>query len=283
MSWQVWIFISIVFYSVAVLWQRSLLREEGSDPRAYSVFFMLCSGLIIGAFGLLTGAMSFPNLRPVAPNLALMTLFYGVGSVMMFQALKLTEASRFTIIFAARVLFTILASSILLREGLTAKQFGGTLLILAGVVLVSLQSRRLRFGKGDILALLTAILFGLENTNDRYLLQIVAFYPLMFLTFVLPALLVILLNPGVVRRFKLFFRRRLLLSITSFSLVYAVAAVAFFAAFKTSDNSSQVVSVNLTSVILTVLLAVVFLGERDDLSKKLAAAFLSFVGLRLLT
>ncbi len=283
MTWQFLILTSVCLYSISVLLQRILLREDKSDPIAYSVFFQLLTGLMIGVFGFLFSDMSFPNLKPLFFNLVLMVLLYAFGSVAIFKALKTLEASRFTIIFASRALFTILASSLLLGESLSLQQFLGTFLILTGVVLVNIKSTRLAFSKKEFLALFAAVSFGLGNTNDRFLLQEFKVYPYVFLGFVLPAVLITLLYPYKVKKMKIFLEGRVLVKMLLLCLIYAVAAITFFSALQIADNSSQVVSVNLTSVIVTVLLAIVFLNEREHLLQKLLGALLSFMGLLLVS
>lgn len=283
MTWQFLILTSVFLYSISVLLQRILLREEKSDPITYSVFFQFLTGIIIGGFGFLFSDMSFPNLKPLLFNLALMVLLYGFGNVFIFKALKALEASRFTIIFASRALFTILASSLLLREGLLPQQLLGTFLILSGVVLVNIKSAKLAFSKKELVALLAAASFGLANTNDRFLLQEFKVYPYVFLGFVLPAVLIVLLYPYTVKKVKLFLEGGVLAKMLLLCVIYAASAITFFSALQIADNSSQVVSINITSVIVTVLLAVAFLKEREYLTQKLLGALASFVGLLLVS
>lgn len=178
MSWQLLILISITLYSVSVLLQRIILKEHESQPVAYSIFFQLITGIIIGLVGFLFADMSLPgNLAKLLPNLILMTFLYGFANFFIFKSLKQTEASKFTIVFATRAFFTVLASSLLLRESLTQIQFFGAILIFSGVILINLKSSRFSLDKGSLLALLAAITFGTANTNDRYLLGFFNVYP----------------------------------------------------------------------------------------------------------
>lgn len=124
-TWQVFIFASVVLTSVATLLQRVLLKDEKSDPVSFSIFFQLLTGLLIGVFGVFFSDMSFPpQWSGVWFNIILMTVLYALGNVFIFKSLKLIEASTFTVIFASRALFTTLASTMLLHEGLTLVRWG---------------------------------------------------------------------------------------------------------------------------------------------------------------
>ncbi len=283
MTWQVLILISVFLYSISILLQRILLKEDKSDPKTYSIFFQLFTGLFVGVFGFMFSDMSFPNIRPLIFNLVLMTLLYGFGNVFIFQALKSIEASRFTVIFASRALFTILASFLFLQEKLSSRQTLGAFFILLGVVLVNIKSAKLKFSKKEVTALLAAMLFGFTNTNDRFLLKSFTVYPYVFLAFVIPAFLIVLLYPYTVKKMKAFLECKLLAKMSLLCIFYAVSAITFFSALQKASNSSQVVSANLTSVIITVLLAIIFLKERDYLPQKLLGAIASFIGLLLVS
>lgn len=280
MTWQALIGISVILYSTSVLLQRSILKENESRPVAYSILFQLIVGALIGIYGLVFADMRFPsNLRPLLFNLILAAVLYGLANIFIFKSLKETEASRFIIVFSLRALFTVLASSLLLKEVLTSKQFMGSLLILAGVVVVNLKSSKLAFGKGELFALLAALAFGFANTNDRYALASFNIYPYVALAFVTPAILVSFVFPGELKYMKLFVKKNILTKVLLLCSIYAISALTFFAALQVGKNSSQVASVNLTSVILTVLLSIVFLKEKDKLPQKILGTVLAFIGL----
>ena len=283
MTWQVLISISVVLFSVATLLQRVLLREDKSDPMIYLVFFQVSTGFMLGVFGLLFKQLSFPNIKPLLPNLFLMMTLNGVGAISQFKALKYVEASRYAVIFSVRVFVTILASSFILKEGLSGVQWLGTFLIVVGVLLANIQSAKLSFSKKEGLALLSAVVFGLSNTNDRFLLKSFKVYPYIFLGYILPACFVVMLNPYTIRKMKVFLKWQLFKKLLLFSVLFVISGLAFFSALQIVDNSSKVIAINLTPVVLTVLLAAVFLKERDNLLEKILGAVLSFLGLLLVS
>lgn len=283
MSWQIAIGLSVVFYSIAVLLQRVVLKDGEARPIATALVFQLVVSAGIGVLAVLTGNWSLPPLGPLWLNLVLTSLLYGIANIAVFTALKTVEASKFTILFATRGLFTIIASSFLLSEGLNPTQLVGALFIFGGVVLVNFKSNQLQFSKGDWLALIGGLMVGLANTNDRFLLGSINFFMFSMLGFFLPTIPMVLIYPKEIGHLKTFLQPNLLGKMLLLCLFYGAAAITFFWALQLTPNSSQVAAVNLTSVIVIVLLAVVFLKESTDILKKIIGAVLSFVGLLLVS
>ena len=133
MTWQLLLTISVISYSLAILVQRILLKDKESDAVAYAVVFQLLTAALISIYVLGHGIKVGP-LALLLPNLVLMAILYAVGNIFIFKALKLGEASEFTILFTTRVFWTILVAIIFLGERFSTSQFVGTFLIWASVV-----------------------------------------------------------------------------------------------------------------------------------------------------
>lgn len=281
-GWQGYIFISVFLYSISVILQKRILKDEESNPVAFSMFFQIMTGIIIFVIGLLTSEMGLPNNLPsLLGNLLLMIVLYGFSNVLIFKSLKETEVSKFTIIFSTRTFFTVLASSIFLGEILNGKQLLGTLLIFISVAVVTLKSMKITFTKGDLMALIAAMGFGFAITNDRFLIQNFILYSYLSLSFITPGVFTAIIYPKDTMEIKKLLKIKPLTRVGVLSVIYAFSAIAFFVALKTASNSSQVVSINMTSVIVTVFLSIIFLKERESLAKKILGAFLCFLGLLL--
>lgn len=282
MSWQVLIIISILLYSITTLLQRVFLKNDKINPVLFAILFQFSTGIFIGIFGLFFGDVYLPNIQPLWINLFFMTVLYGLANIFMYKALQHIEASRFAIIFSSRTLFTILASSFLLKESLTLQQFGGTLFILAGITLVNVGTKTFTFGKKEFFVLIAAICFGFGLTNDRILLKSFTVYPYAFINLLFPTIFLGLFNISRVKEFSLFFQTNFFGKMTLMSFLYAISVVTFFSALQKSSNSSQISAIGTISVVVTVILAIIFLKERENMSKKIIGSVVSFVGLVLL-
>ncbi len=283
MSWQLLILLSVLTYSISVLLQRVFVKEDKSDPIAFFIVFSALTGVLIGAYGFLTQDMSMAGIQNVWGNIILMTFLYGFGNIFLFTALKKIEASTFTILFSSRALFTVLASSVLLSESFNATQWLGALCIFGGIVIVTGKIKRFTITRYEIFAVIAAIGYGFENTNDRFILKSLHVYPYVFIGFLLPILPSLVFFPKSLGHIKIFFTKKVFWKLLFLCIIYAAGSLMFFVALQKAPNSSQVATINLTSVVVIVLLAVIFLKERAYWPRKIIGAVLSFIGLLLVS
>lgn len=282
MSWQILATISVILYSVSVLLQRLLLKDDKSEPISFSVFFQVGVAVVIGVLVvLLQGSIPIPNISQISWSVLAMTILYALANIFVFKSLKTTEASRFTVIFSSKALFAVLGSSLFFREILTPIQWFGALLIISGVAIISLKKLNKKLNAGDLFALLAAIIFGLANTNDRFLVQFFDPYSYVVIGFLLPGLAIAIFYPKKMFNIKNYFKGSFIYKMILLCLLYGLSATSFFAALRIAPNSSQLFSVTAFGAILTVILSVIFLKEKDNLLKKILGVIVSVAGLLL--
>ena len=282
MSWQLLLAISILSYAVGVLLQRVIQKDGKNDPYAFSIFFQLTIGAVIGLYAFFQGFV-MPNYMDFLPNIMLMIILYAIANTLIFSSLKYLDAAAFTILFSSRALWTILAAVVFLNEPFTFKQIIGTLLIIISVIIVSAKPKKFTFKKGEIYALLAALVFGTAFANDAYIIGTyhVDVESHLFFGFVLPAIAMWILRPQATSQMKPFFTRTILLQSLALTLFYATSAITIFLAYDIAKNAAQIAPLNQTSIIIIVILSMVFLKERDNITRKILGALLSFIGVLL--
>ncbi|QQG42097.1 MAG: EamA family transporter [Candidatus Woesebacteria bacterium] len=282
MSWQFLIGISILLYSVSVLLQRVLLKDDQTEPISFSIFFQIGVATVIGILVLvIRGGIPIPDLSQISWSVLVMTALYALANIFIFKSLKTTEASRFTVIFSSKTLFAVLGSSLIFREGLTSAQWAGAILIVMGVIVIAIKDLSKKINKGDIFALFAAVMFGLANTNDRFLVQFFDPYSYVVIGFLLPGVAIALFYPKKLINFKIYFKKAFVYKMVILCLLYGLAAVTFFAALQATPNSSQLFSINSFGAILAVVFSIIFLKETDKIAKKILGAVISVAGLLL--
>lgn len=282
MSWQLLIGISVLLYSISVLLQRVLLKDNKSEPISFSIFFQVGVAIVIGILVLIThGKIQIPDFSQISWSILVMTVLYALANIFIFKSLKVTEASRFTVIFSSKTLFAVLGASLFFREGLNPTQWVGAILIILGVVIISIKDLSKKINTGDLFALLAAVLFGLANTNDRFLVKFFDPYSYVVIGFLLPGLAIALFYPKKLVNLKVYFKKSFIYKMAILCLLYGLSAVAFFAALQTTPNSSQLFSINSFGAILTVILSIIVLKEKDRIAKKILGAVISVAGLLL--
>lgn len=282
MSWQLLLAISIFATSFWTLLQRILAKKEASDPIAYAIVFQIITGFLIGIYAVFHG-FQMVNVRAILPNFLLMLIFFSSANILAFNALKRIEASEYTVLFATRAFWTILAAVIFLHETFATKEVLGTALIITSIFLVSWKSHKIRLTKGEIFALLAAMAFGLTIANDSYIVRTNDVASYLSIAFILPALITWFIFPSSTKHMKVFFEKKTFFSIFLMALLATISAISYLSAYQIGKNAAQLASINQTSTVLTVVLAVLLLGERRELLKKILAAIISFFGVILIT
>lgn len=283
MDWFILAIIAVFTGSASFLLQRVLMKDDKSDAFTYAIVFQILCAIFLGVFSSFNG-FSFPNIMDLKFNYLLVGVLYAGGALASFQAYKTLEASQVSIIAATSPLWTIIGALFFLQESFTSLQFIGSLLVLLAIILVNYTKRGIAFNQGTIYALLFAIFFGIALVNDKYILNVSPADALSYTTiaFALPALIMIIIRPFVFKKMKVFLQPKILKNMLIMSFLYSVSAAAFFIALDSGANASQLGAINKSSVIVTIILAALFLKERGHLVKKIIAALLVTIGVILL-
>lgn len=279
MDWQLLTAISVIGLSVSVLLQRVLLANHKTDPLAYVIVFQAFVGVCTLVAALVHG-FQMPDLHAVwFPAIACMVL-YGVGHFVYAKALQKLEASVFAVLFATHAVWVSALGILVFHESLGLLKLIGAVLLFASVGLLIKQPKDVRPDTGTVLGLLTGLCFGLAITCWGYVGRHVADgLSWSVLSFLVPSLLVLIVQPGAVRHMPTLFRGRTLIRIVTLALFYAAGCAAMLFAYKYGEFS-VVSPLRQAGVILTVLLALAFLpAERTHITRKLIATAICFAGI----
>lgn len=280
-SWQFLVGVSIICLSLSTLLQRVLLKEDNSDPVAYSAVFQLIVSGFLAIFAIFHG-FHMPDLLRFWPNVVAMMFLYAITNALVFKSLAKIEASEFTVFFATRAIWTIVAAVLFLGEHFSQIQIIGTAFVLVSVLLVSYREKKLSFNKGIVFALIGACTIGIAFANDAFLLRSYDLTSYLVISFFLPALPIFVFYPKSLKHIKHFLNVRILLRMVSFCFLYAIAALTVYGAYQVARNAAELSAISQFATVLTVLLAVVFLKETTYVLRKLIGAILAFIGVVLI-
>ncbi len=279
MNWLVLALVNIVSISIGNLYQRKAMQAEDSDPIGYAIVFQFLLGFAVLLFAMVVG-FKLPPIATYPLNFALSAVFYGIGTLCMFQAAKLIEASELTIIAALGSMVTIIASVIVLHENFSLQQALGVLLIFIAIIMVQ-KKRSLKLDRGAWWGVVGTCLFGLAVVSDVFVIK--HFDPVSYAVAMcfMPGILLLCLFPRKIKVFKPIVSSGRNLFI--FVFLYAIQVISYYAALGLGANASQLSPITRAQIILTVLLSAIFLRERDRLWLKLGAAILTTAGVLLIT
>ncbi len=280
MPWQLLIIISVVTFSASVILQRQLLHKHKVEPIAYVVVFQGLVALTIGAYTAVTGFV-MPDFSKYWLVILGMTLLFSFGHIMYAKTLQKVEASIFNILFATSAIWVMILSVIIFHEHLSLLNMLGTLLIFASVGLLADRTGKFKLDEGIVMGLFTGVIFGLATMAWVYAGRYSDAASLTMFSFAGVCLTVLVTHPDSVKQMRPIFSKSVLRVMLVLAVLFSASAVALLKAFQVG-NASLVAPVQQTSIIVTTLMAIVFLKEKERLWVKLLAAAICFVGVVLI-
>jgi drug/metabolite transporter (DMT)-like permease len=281
MDWFLLSMMGVVAIAVSNLLQRTLMKDEQSNVFAYSLVFQLACGALVGLFALARGFV-MPPIQDLLPSFVIITVLYAAGTLFRFKALQKTGVGEVTILSSSRALWTIAVALLFLGESFSLLKFAGVVLVLGGLALVQMKKEAFKLNEGSLYALAAALCYGVAFANDTYILRQSDAISYAAVAFLLPGLLIFAINPGVSRKMKPMLRVPVLLKMALLGIIYSAASIATYLAYQEGGTAAQLAPISQSVVVLTVLLAAIFLGERDHLVRKLIAAILVMAGVLVL-
>lgn len=280
MSWILIMVINVIVMSVASLYQKIAMREENTDAVVSATTFMIVSSICYFIYALIKG-FHIPSFS-LLPFFIISAALYAVGTMLFFHAIKKIEASEMSIIGGIGPIVTIIASIFFLKDTLTVPQLIGVACILVAVVLINISNKGFVINRGTWFALLGTACYGIAVISDTYIIQrfeVASFIPIGSAG---SSLIMLLVYP---KKIALVFQSlaKVNKNLLFYSFLYAIGGISFYMAIDTGALVGLVSTIARASIILTVILSSIFLGERNNIGKKLFGAILTTIGVILVS
>lgn len=231
-------------------------------------------------YGIVHG-LELPQLF-LTPYILFSAVLYAVGTVLYFKAYKHIGAAEVTVIGGAGVIVTIIASALFLHDRLTLLQLFGVFLILSAVVLVNISKSRFSLNKGAYYALFGAGAYGLAVVSDSFIVHHYDPFSYLPLNCFIPGILLLVWYIKHVKKIYVS-ARHINKNLVIFTTLYSIQAISFYVALRVGALVAQMSAISRASIILTVVLAAIFLKERKHLVLTILAAFFTTIGVLLVT
>ncbi len=282
MSWQLLVGLSVLFYSVNGLLHRILMKDDNSDAYAQSVAFMGLVGLfafIIVLFrGGLHASFSLNQLLLFFP----MVFINAIAMIFAFKGIKLIEASEHTILLTSSKLWLIIGAILFLHESFSLQKLIGAIAILLGVAVAEWRKKKFVFNQGAFYVLLAAMFYATSEIICYFILRnFEATSLIVYSCFVSVATLVII-RPGTIKKLSFYLKPKHAINIMVVSINDTIATLFVFLAYQVGRNALQIGPLMATQTIVTVLLALIILKEKDYMFQKIVGAVTVVMGTILL-
>lgn len=283
MSWFTLAIISIFSISITTLLQRVLMRKEESNPIASAIVFQFLLAAYVFIFALVLGKFTLPPTNISNLRFLVSSVLWAGTTYFSFQAFKLLGAGEVTILISSNAIVSIILSVLFLKEILTLQIITGFALVLGAILVINSQNLSFKSRKGIFLALLTALFSGIAVVNDAFILKTYEAFSFTAIMSLLPGVILILAFPKELNNIKNYFLKRDFRIMLILTFFYSIQAVAYYSAYQIGAPISTLATLTKASIVLTVILAAIFLKERSNLPKKAFAALMVTIGAILLS
>ena len=268
--------------SMVEVFKKAVLKNDNIHPIAFAIYFNILVSL--GALPFVFSGFSSLHLDFFTWLMVFfMGFLYAVSNIFYYYALKMTEVSQVGIISASRSIWLLIGGFIFLGETINTFKIAGAFLIVFGIMIVYWEGKStVSFGKPQIFLLIFAVISCIPSIIAKHLLDnhfsdIASFQ---VLSYFIPAVFNAILMPCTVLKIKplLKINKNNAFVIIS-SLLTTFAIFIYFTALKAGGQISVVGPIWQGSIILTVILGILFLNERQNLLRKLISIALVFISI----
>jgi uncharacterized membrane protein len=235
-------------------------------------------------FGLLLspwlGGISFHGLGHYWLQVVIMILGAAFGGITFFNGQKHLDAGTTQIAFSSILLWGVLLSMIFLGSRFSLLQAAGILLLFASIILVQYRKGKRRLDSGVAWVILSAALFAAFQVASAVLAKLISTATYLLLAYGGPTIVVGTLSvknlkkdlPGIASNWTRSASAILFAATTSFG--YYVFS---YLSYKAAPDAGVVVVLLTSQVVLSVILGIIFLRERDNVPRKVSAGILAFL------
>lgn len=259
------------FYKLAV-------RNTSNDGAA-TILLQLIAAISALCFSFFTG-FTVPSKIFLFLLLIVVCVFYALNDRLMTTARKHLPVSHYSVLSQLSNVILIIYGIIIFRNPVVLYKIFGAVLILAGNLLVLYKKGGLKLNKYVVLAIIVNVIFATAITIDIGISDQFSLPLYIFFTFAIPSVMLLIAERMPLSAiFAEYIRRK------NERRYYLITGFFWFLAIFFSLRSFQYGSVSLivplqaVSVLLNVLIATVFLGEIENIFRKIAAALLVIAGI----
>ncbi|OQY65521.1 hypothetical protein B6D29_03760 [Microgenomates bacterium UTCPR1] len=283
MTWFYFSLISAVGYALVSLLSR-VIAVESDYPRELSVVFNLISGTIaLLIFFVSSGYVNF-NL-PKDPQayiyLFVILLFYGLYERFRFKTSKYLEVSTQGTLNNIFIVVAFVIALFIYSEVITADKILGFIFVLVGILLVTVNKSKKINSMGLFYGVLANVSVGIAWSLDKK--GISYFNPDLYnlLVWVAP-IIVVSFFPAIRLSIVKKIIRKDFKQISLISFLNVSAYLFNLKALVVGGEVTKVIPIVQTSTIITIILGIIFLKEREHIVKKIVAGLIAIIGVFLL-
>jgi len=279
--WLILTIFSILTVSLAEVIQKITLTNKINISSITNNFYLWLS---ISFLALITSLIfgfrlpqNFTFSLPIFGKFLAVAFCYFFGGSLFYQSFKGNSAALSVILGSVSSIITAVAGIIFFQESAAILKIFGSIIILFAIIIVN-YSKNQRVDKYNLYAFTGGVFYGIAYSLDKSFIytfnpiiyQAIICFLVAFLSFVLKSKLIIketkLINLTAVKS----------MALAAFS--FYLYQVCLFNAYKYSGEVGKIIFISNTSIFIVFLLEFVLLKNKSDLTKKIIASVIAFLG-----
>jgi uncharacterized membrane protein len=258
------------------------LKDDDSSPQGQTIVFLGLGGLISIIIAVVQNKLNLRFSPTLIWNFVLLIALLTPAYLLKYHSYQLMGASEVVMFSVTGRLWNVVGAYIFLHETITLKMIAGALLILSGAMLTRYEKKKFTINKGVAFVLISSFLFGMGDINGFFVLQNYDSTNFLIYSYLLPVIALLLLQPTSFKRIKYYFRKDRAIKVVLLSLCDTFGMLSLYLAYQSGRNAAVIGPLRSTSIIVTVVLAILILKERNNLRNKLIGSVLAVAGVMLL-
>lgn len=280
MPWYFFALTGIFGLSITDQIRRAILSgKDKIDYYSAAFLLSLVAGITLIIYTAVVGFV-MPPFHAFLLTFAINISFSLIGLLAGQKGLSLLGVGEFTIIMTTRQIITWVLSIVFFGIGLSLLQSLGTLLVMLALVVVFASRTAFKnISKvGITFTALTAVVYGISILTDQLIYRVSDPASYMVIGFTVTVVILALMRPHVVWSIRLLKPSKqgfLLLLVGS---LFGLSLVLLFTGLKRANNAPLIGGLFQLQIIISVVLAAIFLRETNNLPRKIIGAIVATIG-----
>lgn len=254
------------------------MKDEESDPYAQTVAFYGLAGFFALIFAIVHGGFQYHLSQNQLLLFIPLAITATIGPVLLFKALKSIDSSESTILFSSENLWIVLGAFIILKEPFSINKILGTLIIILGIAIAFWKQKKFQLNISALLVVSASFFYAGANLISYFLARDFDALSLIVYVCFLPVFTLLLIKPALIKKLAYYFKPKYRIYITVSALNDTLGTLCTYYAYQIGRNAAQISPLMGTITIISVLLAVILLKERSNITNKILGAITVAVG-----
>ena len=279
MNWFLLTVLAITARGVYSIATKLLSNKVEVSPVTQAVLLTTSAGALAIPVSFLVGDMSFSGIGQYWLSVIVMIVAQAFGNILFFAGVKRLDAGMTQIAFSSILIWGAILSIIFLDSSFTAVQSMGIILMLTAILTAQYKKGKKNLDPGVLYIIGGAALFAVFQVASADLAETISTGAYLMLAYFGPSLLLGLIYSKTLMKDWVLLKKQLKKTTRSTLFASSTNVLYFlfsYLAFQVAPDRGVVVVLLTAQVILSVVLGIIFLKEKDNVPRKVIAAVLAF-------